>query len=83
MNTKCELPSGRMVDIENIIYIGELKEKSTFLTNWETVYYFTVVWAGREQVKFEFNSKEDCVVEWENLKLLLKNHTKQLPTTEE
>ena len=78
MTTKFELPSGRMVDIENIIYIGELKEKSTFFTNWETVYYFTVVWAGREQVKFEFKSKEDCALDWENLKFLLKNHTQHI-----
>ena len=62
MNTKYELPSGRMVDIENIIYIGELKEKSTFLTNWETVYYFTVVWAVANKSNLSSNPKK--IVWW-------------------
>lgn len=73
--TKCELPSGRIIDIANIIYVGNLKEKCNFLTDWKTVYYFEVVWAGREQIKFEFDDKEACVLELENLKFLLKNHT--------
>ena len=72
--TMHELPSGRMIDIENIIYIGEIKETTTF---WNDILYkFEVVWAGREKVEFTYkDNKEKCVLDWENLKFLLKNHT--------
>ena len=78
MVTKFELPSGRMVDVENIIDLGEIKEKSNFFTDWDTVYYFEVVWAGREKVTLTYKDKENCVLDWEHLKMYLKNHTLSL-----
>ena len=78
MGTKFELPSGRMVDVENIIYLGEIKEKSNFFTDWDTVYYFEVVWAGREKVTLTYKDKANCVIDWEHLKMYIKNHTLEL-----
>lgn len=75
MAAKFELPSGRMVDVENIIYLGEIKEKSNFFTNWDTVYYFEVVWAGREKVTLTYKDEENCILDWEHLKRYILQHT--------
>lgn len=71
-----ELPSGKMVNLDNIIYVSEVKEHSNFFD--ETDHRFDVLWAGGERVTMKFDNKENCILEWENLKVLLKNHTKSL-----
>lgn len=73
MITKFELPSGRMVDVENIIYLGEIKETTNF---WDDTFYkFDVLWAGREKIEFTYTNKEKCVLDWEHLKRYILQHT--------
>ena len=73
-----ELPSGRMVDLENVIYLSDIKEKSSWFTDWAYEYTFDIIWAGGERITLKFDNKENCVLDWEYLKLLLKNHTESL-----
>lgn len=73
-----ELPSGRMVNLENVIYLSDIKEKSSWFTDWAYEYSFDIIWAGGERITLKFDNKENCILEWENLKLLLKNHTESL-----
>lgn len=72
MKTMIELPSGRMVDLENIIYVSDIKERNNWLTNWDYEYSFDIIWLGGERVTLKFDNKDACVVEWENLKFILK-----------
>lgn len=76
MTTKFELPSGRFVDIEHIIYLGEIRETTNFFD--DQFYKFEVVWAGREKIDFTYTNKEKCVLDWEHLKMYLRNHTLSL-----
>ena len=72
MKTMIELPSGRMVDLENIIYVSDIKERNNWLTNWDYEYSFDIIWLGGERVTLKFDNKDACVIEWENLKFILK-----------
>ena len=73
MKTKFELPSGRIIDIENIIYLGEIRETTNFFN--DEFYKFDVVWAGREKIEFTYTNKEKCVLDWEHLKQYILQHT--------
>jgi hypothetical protein len=73
MTTKFELPSGRVVDIENIIYLGEIRETTNFFD--DQFYRFEVVWAGREKIEFTYTNKEKCVLDWEYMKRNILQHT--------
>ena len=72
MKTMIELPSGRMVDLENIIYVSDIREKNNWFTDWNYEYSFDIIWLGGERVILKFNNKDACIVEWENLKFILK-----------
>ena len=72
MKTMIELPSGRMADLENIIYVSDIKEKNNWFTDWNYEYSFDIIWLGGERVTLKFNNKDACIVEWENLKFILK-----------
>ena len=56
MKTTFELPSGRIVDIENIIYLGEIRETTNFFN--DEFYKFDVIWAGREKIEFTYTNNE-------------------------
>lgn len=73
MVTKFELPSGRVVDIENIIYLGEIRTTTNFFD--DVFYKFDVIWAGREKLEFTYTNKENCVLDWEHLKRYILQHT--------
>lgn len=73
MKTKFELPSGRIIDIEHIIYLGEIRETTNF---WDDTFYkFDVVWAGREKIEFTYTNKEKCALDWGHLKQYVLQHT--------
>lgn len=73
MKTKFELPSGRIIDIEHIIYLGEIRETTNFFD--DMFYKFDVVWAGREKIEFTYTNKEKCVLDWERIKQYVLQHT--------
>lgn len=73
MRTTFELPSGRIVDIENIIYLGEIRTTTNFFD--DVFYKFDVIWAGREKIEFTYTDKEKCVLDWEHLKRYILQHT--------
>lgn len=73
MRTIFELPSGRIVDIENIIYLGEIRTTTNFFD--DVFYKFDVIWAGREKIEFTYTDKEKCVLDWEYLKRYILQHT--------
>lgn len=73
MRTMFELPSGRMVDVENIIYMGEIRTTTNFFD--DVFYKFDVIWAGREKIEFTYTDKEKCVLDWEYLKRYILQHT--------
>ena len=76
MKTTFELPSGRVVDIENIIYLGEIRETTNFFN--DEFYKFDVIWAGREKIEFTYTNKEKCVLDWKHLKRYILQHTTSL-----
>ena len=76
MKTKFELPSGRVIDIEHIIYLGEIREITNFFD--DQFYKFEVVWAGREKIDFTYTNKEKCVLDWEHMKRNILQHTNSI-----
>ena len=48
MSVMIELPSGRMVDLENIIYVSDIKEKNNWFTNWNYEYSVVISWLGAQ-----------------------------------
>lgn len=81
-----ELPSGRMVDIENIIYISDIK-KNILSSNSEypgytgcglVEYSFSILWASGQKVELKFNDEDKCRAENKVLKLKIGLHTKSM-----
>lgn len=80
-----ELPSGRMVNIDNIIYISDIKNKHRLEGD---QWYFDVLWANGQKVRITFinqNSNEltwktsdKCSEDWYALKLAVKNQTNKM-----
>ena len=52
-----QLPSGRVIDIEDIMYVGLTSEKWTLLGN---KHEFQVMWANRLTYTFEYNDLHEC-----------------------
>lgn len=77
MNEKIiELPSGRMISIHDIIYVGNIKNKPDIFEN--NQYSFDVLWANGQKVSINFYTYEQCKIEWLDLKKVIKNHTESL-----
>lgn len=71
-----ELPSGRVVNIDNIIYISDVKNKQHILEGDQ--WYFDVLWANGQKVSINFNNYEQCELDLHTLKLAVKNQTNKM-----
>lgn len=49
-----ELPSGKILSVDDIIYIGNC------VKNKDNCWEFSVLWANRAQEKMRYNSLEEC-----------------------
>ena len=57
MSKYYQLPSGRILDIEDIMYVGLISEKWTLLGN---KHEFQIMWANRETYTFEYSDLYEC-----------------------
>lgn len=74
MNNMHELPSGRLINLENIIYIGDIKTTKDVIFK----YYFTIVWAGGEKMNLMFDDEKSCELELNDIKTIFTKHTETL-----
>lgn len=52
-----ELPSGRVVSMEDIIYVGPIESKIGLITEG---HYFQVTWATRTTVTLKYDDYNEC-----------------------
>ena len=72
MNNKMnELPSGRMINTDDIIYISDIKCKTNVLE--DIYYYFDVLWANGQKVNIKFMDKGKCDSDWHCLKSIMRS----------
>lgn len=76
MNNMHELPSGRLINLENIIYIGDIKTTEDIFGSFK--YYFTIVWAGGEKMNLMFDDEKSCELELNDIKNIFTKHTETL-----
>ena len=72
-----ELPSGRLINLENIIYIGDIKTTNKDIFG-NFKYYFTIVWAGGEKMNLMFDDEKSCELELNDIKNIFTKHTETL-----
>lgn len=72
-----ELPSGRMISIHDIIYVGNIKNRPDTLFE-NNQYGFDVLWANGQKISINFSNYEQCKIDWLDLKKVIKNHTSQM-----
>lgn len=68
MSKFCEMPSGRLVDTEDIIYVGLVKDKMGLFTRG---HFFEVTWASRVTYSFCYDNEEACKKDREFLRNIL------------
>lgn len=71
MSKYCELPSGRLIDMEDIIYVGTIHDK---LGMFNRGYEFSVSWASRVTYWFKYDDYESCEKDWQFIKDSLKDN---------
>ena len=67
-----KLPSGRLIDVDDIIYISNIKKNVLTL---EVEYSFSVLWANGQKVKFKFPDEDWCVIERNALETIIDKNT--------
>ena len=71
MNKYYELPSGRVVSMEDIIYIGPIESKIGLITEG---YKFQVTWASRTTASFKYDDYDECETDRNFIKENLLKH---------
>lgn len=70
MNNKIvELPSGRMIKTDNIIYISDYKGRD-FIEG--ICFYFDIIFAGGEKIKMKYVNIDSCERDWNCLRSAIK-----------
>lgn len=79
MTTICkELPSGRVLCIEDIIYLGIPKCKTHIDIFETTIWQFRVTWASRTTEILKYDTQETCQKDHEYIKNFLLEHDKMM-----
>lgn len=76
MSKYIELPSGRMLDTEDIIYVGLVKDKSSLFSR---RYFFKVSWASRNTYILQYKDYDECSTDREFIIDTLLKHDTNTP----
>lgn len=64
-----ELPSGKLINIENLLYVSEIKDVSVKVFNPETEYFeIEVMWANKQIEKIKYTNLETINLDYNCLK---------------
>lgn len=69
-----ELPSGKLINIENLLYVSEIKDVSVKVFNPETEYFeIEVMWANKQIEKIKYTNLETINLDYNCLKNKILN----------
>lgn len=71
-----KLPSGRMLDIESIIYVGLVSDKQSLFNR---RYSFKVSWASRSTYTLQYRDYNECVTDHDYIINMLSELNNTIP----
>lgn len=64
-----ELPSGKIISIENLLYVSEIKDVSVKIFNPDAEYYeFELIWQNKQTEKIRYTDLEMVKMDYNFLK---------------